>query len=667
MLYTILLVGAFLRALFYNTSPMFMDTAYYSSLGMAVADGDWLQQVDSQGDKPPLFFYIQGLFFILFGKSDSVALAPSYLSGVVSIYFMYLIGKKIRDKQTGLVAAMLFSCSPASIDFSTMAFIDSAFLLSYIISLHYLFSKKILKSGFFIAISFALKQTILAFIPMFLMYILIESFQNEKKGLLLKNSVKILLPLSIFFSVIFYWNLFLSSNRLKSFSYIHSFIQSPESSNFVGTISQRIDRFQFGFEQLHNFSFTLFIPIALAALILLFFRHKEKGNIFLIWLVFSSIYFGFLVVFVARKYTGTVSYILPILPATTLILSVFFSDLIKLIKLENSKNKLAFILFFIILIRTISPMQNLASSRENDPSKNFSSYAHEIKRLANNGFIYQREQGWMLRYYLYGYNYESYKYDIDAFDEAIKNINRHPYKDHFLLLYRYTFQDQSRIQQKLETSGYKLDLISKSHDQRFYFFQINPMRLPEVSSEKISSFIRKILNKNRIENLSIDSSAEKISVTIDDYPFGELSSTHTSIQIVNPQVDFAKSSFYQWPIFKDESKISITHSIELEDISNKIINRYKLETLKLSFSSDGVSVLAEREHQLDLSLQFEFDENYIYSRVEKIKFNNYPLTWFAKLFKNHLIPRVPLVYDPSFNIKLYKIEIDEKTIKFSYR
>ncbi len=61
----ILLLGAILRLSIYNLAPLFMDTAFYASLGRAIADGDLLLQVNHVSDKPPLFFYLEGIYMIL--------------------------------------------------------------------------------------------------------------------------------------------------------------------------------------------------------------------------------------------------------------------------------------------------------------------------------------------------------------------------------------------------------------------------------------------------------------------------------------------------------------------------------------------------------------------------------------------------------------------------
>ena len=82
LLSAIMLIGAIFRLSIYNLDPLFMDSAYYASLGRSISEGDYLLQVNHMSDKPPLFFYVQALFFQLLGVSESVAVLPSFLAGI---------------------------------------------------------------------------------------------------------------------------------------------------------------------------------------------------------------------------------------------------------------------------------------------------------------------------------------------------------------------------------------------------------------------------------------------------------------------------------------------------------------------------------------------------------------------------------------------------------
>ena len=52
----IMLIEAIFRLSVYNLDPLFMDSAYYASLGRSIAEGDYLQ-VNHMSDKPPFFLF----------------------------------------------------------------------------------------------------------------------------------------------------------------------------------------------------------------------------------------------------------------------------------------------------------------------------------------------------------------------------------------------------------------------------------------------------------------------------------------------------------------------------------------------------------------------------------------------------------------------------------
>ncbi len=110
-----MLLGAVLRLSIYNLDPLFMDSAYYASLGRSIAEGDYLLQVNHMSDKPPLFFYIQALCFELLGVSESVAVLPSFLGGMISIGIIYLLGRDLKTQVAGFLAAFLYAISPGSV------------------------------------------------------------------------------------------------------------------------------------------------------------------------------------------------------------------------------------------------------------------------------------------------------------------------------------------------------------------------------------------------------------------------------------------------------------------------------------------------------------------------------------------------------------------------
>ena len=175
----IMLLGALLRLSIYNLEPLFMDSAYYASLGRSIAEGDYLLQVNHMSDKPPLFFYVQALFFQLLGVSASVAVLPSFVGGMMGIGIIYFLGRDLKNSAAGLLAAFLFAISPMSVQLSATGLIDSLFMAVTMLSFWTLLHRRYYWTGLLIGIALGMKQTILSFGPFYLLCLLILEIHHH--------------------------------------------------------------------------------------------------------------------------------------------------------------------------------------------------------------------------------------------------------------------------------------------------------------------------------------------------------------------------------------------------------------------------------------------------------------------------------------------------------
>ena len=100
-----------------------MDSAYYASLGRSISEGDYLLQVNHMSDKPPLFFYVQALFFQLLGVSESVAVLPSFMGGMMGVGIIYFLGRDLKTPVAGVLASFLYVISPGSVMLSATGLI----------------------------------------------------------------------------------------------------------------------------------------------------------------------------------------------------------------------------------------------------------------------------------------------------------------------------------------------------------------------------------------------------------------------------------------------------------------------------------------------------------------------------------------------------------------
>ena len=89
-------------------------------------------------DKPPLLFYLQALFFPLFGPVEWAARMPNFIASLLLIPISGLLAWKLfRDEMTMVLVAAFVAFSPMAIQFSTTAFIDPllTFLLTAVLAI----------------------------------------------------------------------------------------------------------------------------------------------------------------------------------------------------------------------------------------------------------------------------------------------------------------------------------------------------------------------------------------------------------------------------------------------------------------------------------------------------------------------------------------------------
>lgn len=73
----------------------------------------------SVGDfHPPIFYWFLNLWTKIFGSNVIVLRLSSVLFSLITIYFVYLIGKKIKNKKIGILAALFLTLNPLFIYYS---------------------------------------------------------------------------------------------------------------------------------------------------------------------------------------------------------------------------------------------------------------------------------------------------------------------------------------------------------------------------------------------------------------------------------------------------------------------------------------------------------------------------------------------------------------------
>lgn len=179
---------------------------------------EWLAEIPSWAklsfhDHPPLVFLIQHIIFNLLGVSIFTLRLPFVLAGILSVYFVYLITKKLFGQTTGLISAILLAVSPMHIWISRIGLQESIVILFSLITFYYFIKAgdddKHWKWG--IALGFALltKYTAIFLLPIFVIYFLVYN----RNILVNKYFWQAILLIAIIFSPVIFYNLNLYQER----------------------------------------------------------------------------------------------------------------------------------------------------------------------------------------------------------------------------------------------------------------------------------------------------------------------------------------------------------------------------------------------------------------------------------------------------------------------
>jgi 4-amino-4-deoxy-L-arabinose transferase-like glycosyltransferase len=104
------------------------DEAVYAAVAREMLERrDWLSP--SLGDvyypnKPPLLYWLMAAFDGLFGAGELSSRLPTALFGLLGVVGVFLVGRRLHGRQTGLLAALVLATAPQWLRFSRQAMLD---------------------------------------------------------------------------------------------------------------------------------------------------------------------------------------------------------------------------------------------------------------------------------------------------------------------------------------------------------------------------------------------------------------------------------------------------------------------------------------------------------------------------------------------------------------
>lgn len=291
--YLIFLLLSFFSPLFFyklgQSSLISWDEAWYAEISRNIIKSGDLLNLFWNGapfsDKPPGVMWIQAIFFKALGVSEFSARFFSALSGVFSLYLVYLLGSQLFSKFSGLLSTIALSSAFWFIYRARSGDLDTPLILFYLLSIYLgLIALKKRKAFLLFSLSFAYLAMIkgIVFIFALLPSLLIIFWGNR-----IYKPKDFLLPLG--FLALFFgsWILaqYIKSPDLAAYHFSHSARESSLNAN----IGNNLIIFK---EYLHNGIGRFFWPGVLGVAGAFFLREKSL-LILAVFCLFYSVQFLF--------------------------------------------------------------------------------------------------------------------------------------------------------------------------------------------------------------------------------------------------------------------------------------------------------------------------------------------------------------------------------------
>ncbi len=413
ILLIIILITFFLKLYHLQSPPLFsdeMDVGYQAySLTTNLKDyrGNFLPSyVQSFSEsRAPFLIYLTIPFVKFLGLNHLSVRLPSVIFSSLSLYFFFLLVKKISKKETlALFSVLILSLSPTFFHYSRLAFETSLLLLLLLSASYYYLEKKYLLSFVLFSLSFYTYNTSNIFVPLIAIFFFTSSYKtiSDKKTYLKKLILPLLLLLPLIIQIIFgsaanrfslisiFSQNYTGAVEIKRSSYIDPYALKERifhnrpleliktfSKNYFATFSTQNIFISGDPNPRHSIpGFGLFLlPLALLLPFSIFSKHR-KNHFFLYWLIISPIASALTI---AGNSHSTRLFLM--LPALAYFLAVGANYL-------YYKNKI--LIFTIFLVSLFSFSSFLHELHQHYPKDQFQSWGYAYKEIFSNLPKHQR-------------------------------------------------------------------------------------------------------------------------------------------------------------------------------------------------------------------------------------------------------------------------------------
>ncbi len=185
-LYAVLAIGAVVRLIYlliYLSGPLWdqilVDSLFHDRWAQAIAGGDIIGH--EAYFRAPLYIYLLGGIYAIFGHSLLAARIFGHLIGLISIFITYRLTLQISSKKAAVVAALIHACYPIAIYFESELLVESLFmmlvelsLLLFIIGNEEHNDKMIFLTGFIIGLAAITRPVVLPLTVIYIIWIFLK-------------------------------------------------------------------------------------------------------------------------------------------------------------------------------------------------------------------------------------------------------------------------------------------------------------------------------------------------------------------------------------------------------------------------------------------------------------------------------------------------------------
>jgi 4-amino-4-deoxy-L-arabinose transferase-like glycosyltransferase len=163
-----------------------VDAFEYHARAIAISGGELFPP--KIPTDPPLYSYLLGTIYSLFGDATSVAYGFNVIIGVATVMPIYLIGRKLGGKQVGLIAALGYALYRPAIIFSAEILTPSLMIAVVSWLLLLLLNEKMPRwqaalAGALGGLAILIRGNALFFAPLAILWLLFKSGRPNKKAL----------------------------------------------------------------------------------------------------------------------------------------------------------------------------------------------------------------------------------------------------------------------------------------------------------------------------------------------------------------------------------------------------------------------------------------------------------------------------------------------------